>query len=297
MNKGKIDKKAKQTSFVNFFINAFLAIGKLIGGIISRSQALISSSIDSINDVISTGLVYFGIRKSQQEPDEGHPFGHERIDNAASIILAFLFLITGLFIIYNAILTIAQSSEIPLETPTNIAWIVTLTAIGVKLILYFYTVFIARKANSSSLKGLARDHIFDVIAMSITFVGVIIAVELDIPILDPIVAMFTGLLLIYNGIKVVIEAINKMVDKSAPKEIIEQLEFIINSHEGVKRIDNLRTRQFANKIFVEIDISVDENLSVKEGHQIATGVHDEIEKEIDEVKHVMVHINPFKKDE
>lgn len=297
MSSEKIEKKTRRTSFVNFFTNVFLAIGKLVGGIISRSQALISSSLDSINDVISTGLVYFGIRKSQQEPDENHPFGHERIDNATSIVLAFLFLITGLFIIYNAVLTIIQSSDIPIETPTSIAWIVTLAAIAIKLILYFYTVFVAKKANSSSLKGLARDHIFDVIAMITTFVGVIIAVELDIPILDPIVAMFTGLLLIYNGIKVVIEAINKMVDKSAPKEIIEQLEFIINSHEGVKRIDNLRTRQFANKIFVEIDISVDENLSVKEGHQIATGVHDEIEKEIDEVKHVMVHINPFKKDE
>ena len=294
-NNTKLDKKVKRTSFVNFLTNLVLALGKLIGGIISRSQALFSSAIDSINDVISTGLVFVGIKKSQKGPDENHPFGHERIDNAASIVLAFLFLLTGSFIIYNSIITIVESSKgtIELKAPTRLAWIVTLSAITIKLCLYFYTLVTAKKSKSTSLKSLATDHIFDVIAMGITLIGVVISVELDIPLLDPIIAIVTGLLLIYNGVKTTIESINCMVDKSASKDVIEQITNILNSHEGVKRVDNLRTRLFANRIYVEVEIAVDETLSVKQGHQIATDIHDEIEITIEEVKHVMVHVNPY----
>ena len=294
-NNTKLDKKVKRTSFVNFLTNLVLALGKLIGGIISRSQALFSSAIDSINDVISTGLVFVGIKKSQKGPDENHPFGHERIDNAASIVLAFLFLLTGSFIIYNSIITIVESSKgtIELKAPTRLAWIVTLSAITIKLCLYFYTLVTAKKSKSTSLKSLATDHIFDVIAMGITLIGVVISVELEIPLLDPIIAIVTGLLLIYNGVKTTIESINCMVDKSASKDVIEQITNILNSHEGVKRVDNLRTRLFANRIYVEVEIAVDETLSVKQGHQIATDIHDEIEITIEEVKHVMVHVNPY----
>jgi cation diffusion facilitator family transporter len=209
--------------------------------------------------------------------------------------LAFLFLLTGSFIIYNSIITIVESSNgtIDLKAPTRLAWIATLSAITIKLGLYFYTLVTAKKSKSTSLKSLATDHIFDVIAMSITLIGVVISVELDIPLLDPIIAIVTGLLLIYNGVKTTIESINCMVDHSASKDVIEQITNILNSHEGVKRVDNLRTRLFANRIYVEVDISVDEALSVKEGHQIATDVHDEIESTIGEVKHVMVHVNPY----
>jgi cation diffusion facilitator family transporter len=251
--------------------------------------------VDSINDVISTGLVFIGIKKSQKGPDENHPFGHERIDNATSIVLASLFLLTGSFIIYNSIITIVESSNgtIDLKAPTRLAWIVTLSAITIKLGLYFYTLVTAKKSKSTSLKSLATDHIFDVIAMGITLIGVVIAVELDIPLLDPIIAIVTGLLLIYNGVKTTIESINCMVDHSASKDVIKQINDILNSYEGVKRVDNLRTRLFANRIYVEVDISVDETLSVKEGHQIATDIHDEIESTIEEVKHVMVHVNPY----
>ncbi len=293
-NNIKLDKKVKRTSFVNFLTNLLLALGKLVGGIISRSQALFSSAIDSINDVISTGLVFVGIKKSQKGPDENHPFGHERIDNAASIVLAFLFLLTGFFIIYNSIITIVESSNgtIDLKAPTRLAWIVTLSAITIKLGLYFYTLVTAKKSKSTSLKSLATDHIFDVIALSITLIGVVIAVELDIPLLDPIIAIVTGLLLIYNGVKTTIESINCMVDHSASKDVIKQINDILNSHEGVKRVDNLRTRLFANRIYVEVEIAVDETLSVKEGHQIAENIHDEIENTMEEVKHVMVHVNP-----
>ncbi len=294
-NNTKIDKKTKRTSFVNFLTNLVLALGKLIGGIISRSQALISSALDSINDVISTGLVFIGIKKSQKGPDENHPFGHERIDNVASIVLAFLFVLTGAFIIYNSVLTIVQSSSgsIELQAPTRLAWIVTLSAIVIKLILYFYTIVTAKKSKSTSLKSLATDHIFDVVAMSITLIGVFISVELDIPLLDPIIAIVTGLLLIYNGVKTTIEAINHMVDRSASNDVISQIENILNSNEGVKRVDSLKTRLFANRIYVEVEIAVDETLSVKEGHQIAENIHDEIENKIEEVKHVMVHVNPY----
>ncbi len=83
-----------------------------------------------------------------------------------------------------------------------------------------------------------------------------------------------------------------MVDHSASKDVIKQINDILNSHEGVKRVDNLRTRLFANRIYVEVEIAVDETLSVKEGHQIAENIHDEIENTMEEVKHVMVHVNP-----
>lgn len=295
----KINRSTNQASFISLFANIILAVGKLIVGIIAGSASLISDAINSIDDVISTIVVVVGVKNSQKNPDSDHQFGHERMDSVAAVILSILFFITGAFIIYTAVMTIINvaNGSIVISPPKTLAWIVAGVAVLIKEALFIYTYRVSKKANSAALKGIAFDHQMDVIATSISFLAIILAISLKQPILDPIASLIIGLLIIWTGIKTITDAFRKMTDHVADPKIVAELEKVISEQAGVVCIDVLRTRQFGNKIFVDVEIAVDGNLRLDEAHDIAERVHNRVEKDFEEVKHIMVHVNPADKEE
>jgi len=297
MNAELDNKLAKQVSAVGFVSNLFLAISKLSVGIIANSQALISDSINSIGDVLSTFVVYIGVRASKKAADADHQFGHERLDSVAAIILSMFFLATAAFIGYEGVAKILAGVEGTLEPPGTLAWVVALIAIALKEFLYWYTMLAAKKLNSTALKAAAWDHQSDVISATGAFIGILGARLFNLPLLDPILSILICALIVITAVRIFKEATEQLVDKSCDAKTEQAIKDSITVVEGVKRIDILRTRQFGSRIYVDLEISVDNKMSLKNSHSIAEAVHDKIEKEFPLVKHIMVHVNPYSEKE
>jgi len=288
------DRANNRASLISLFANTFLALIKLIAGIIGSSQALVSDAINSIDDVISTVVVVIGVKKSQKSPDAKHQYGHERFDNVASIILAIIFILTAFGVGASAIMTMIIGRQTPLQLPNVMTSIVAGVAMLIKEILFVFTYRTARKTGSTSLRGMAIDHQVDVFSTGITLIGIILAIVLKLPVLDAVAALVSAVLILYSAIRILVNAINQMIDRAAPRALVEQIKQTITSVDGVDNIDLLRTRIFGAKIYVEVEIAVNPLITLNSAHLIAENVHDLIEKDFSNIKHIMVHVNPSK---
>ena len=111
---------------------------------------------------------------------------------------------------------------------------------------------------------------------------------------DPLVSIIIAILICKVAYEIFIEATNKLVDKSCDEETIKKIEKVVLKQKGVLGIDDIKTRIFGNKIYVDIEIALDGNKSLNETHKIAEKVHDKVEKKFDNIKHIMIHVNPYK---
>ena len=158
--------------------------------------------------------------------------------------------------------------------------------------MYQYTIRVSKKINSAALKADAWHHRSDALSSIGSFIG-ILGSRLGFKIFDPLASVIISLCIIKVSIDIFKDAIDKMVDKSCDKEVIDKVISVIEKNESVKNIDDIKTRQFGNKAYVDVEISVDENLLLKDAHKIAEEIHDSVENEINIVKHCMVHVNPY----
>lgn len=268
--------------------NMILGSGKVICGIIGTSTAMIADGIHSFSDVFTTIGVIIGLKLSSKEADEGHPYGHERIESISSLFLSVVLFMVAIGIGYSGIWNIITNNY---TIPGTLALIAAVVSILVKEWMYFYTIKYARKYNSSSLKADAWHHRSDSLSSIGALIG-IIGARMGYPILDPLVAVIICIIIVKVSYDICRQSIIQLIDSSASREEVEDIETKIIDIDGVIKIDNLKTRQYANKLYVDVDISVDSTVSVKEGHDIAAKVHNEIEKNPD-IKHCMVHVNPY----
>ena len=291
INRKKAIRKVNEVTLVGFIANIFLSIGKLVIGIVAFSQALISDAINSFGDVFSTIIAFIGLKASHKPHDKEHPYGHERLDSVTAIVLAIIFFVTALIIGGRAIFSIIENDQTA-TLPGMAAWITAGLVIIIKEALFVYTYINAKRMKSSSLRAAALDHQMDVLSSAFALIGIASAIYFRLPILDPIFSLLICLLIIYTAVNIFMEAIGKLVDKAAPEETETKIESVINEVTGVCRIDTLKTRVFGNRLYVEVEISCADDLSLIESHDIAEAVHDAVEDKFDEVKHIMVHVNP-----
>ena len=282
-------KEGLKTSVITIIANIFLAVFKIFAGIIGRSSAVLADGFHTLSDVLTTFVAILGLKISSKEADEDHPYGYEKYEPIFGKIISVVLVVTGVLIGYEGI-KILISGDI--KTPKNIALLAAFISIIGKEAMYRYTIKIAEKINSFSMRADAWHHRSDALSSIGTFVGVLGA-RLGFSILDPLAAIVVSILIIKVGVELYLNSISSLVDESADSDIIEKIEKTTHSVEGVKSIKDLKTRSFGSKIYVDISIRVKGKLTVKEGHDIAKRVHDLIEDEIDEVKHIMVHVEPY----
>ncbi len=284
-------KEGIKVSIISIFENIFLSIFKFICGIIGNSNAMISDSIHSLSDVLSTIIVIIGLKLSSKEEDKSHPYGHERIECIASFILSLLLFITGLGIGWIGIKTIFTENYSNIKIPTIIALIAAIISIITKEGMYWYTRNIAKKIHSDALMADAWHHRSD----SLSSIGSLIGIGgamLGFKLLDPIASIIICAFIIKVAFDIFKDSVDKMIDKSCSDDFIKKLEQLIFEIDGVISIDSLKTRLFGNKIYIDIEISANANLTLLDSHQIAQNVHDKIENTFCDVKHCMVHMNP-----
>lgn len=290
----KSDKSNEQiavrVSLIGILFNAFLAIFKLSAGIIAGSMAMVSDSINSMSDILSGAIVVVGVKISNKKSDKDHPYGHERFECVAAVILAVIIAATGIGVGYNGVKNIISGDYKNLPVPGILALIAAAVSIAIKEGLFWYTGFFAKKINSTALMAGAWDHRSDVFSLIGCFAG-ILGSRMGFPVLDSIACIFVCAFIIKTSVGIFIDAVGKMTDKATSDETTEEIRTIIQN-QGDFRIDQLKTRLFGDKIYVDVEISADGNLSLYDTHDMAQNIHDAVEKKNPNVKHCMVHVNP-----
>ncbi|SHH61504.1 cation diffusion facilitator family transporter [Clostridium intestinale] len=282
-------KLGTKVSVITMIINIVLSILKLIAGIIGRSSAMIADSVHSASDVFTTVIVIVGLKISSKKADREHPYGHERLESISAKLISEALILVGLVIGYKSALNLYNGN---LVIPGRVALFAALLSIVVKEAMYWYTIITARKIRSISMEGDAWHHRSDAFSSIGTFIG-ILGARFGYIFLDPLAGIIVSLLIIKVGIDLYKRAVKELIDSAADDEVINKIKNNVLSISRVKEIKNLKTRIFGNKIYVDIEVYVNEELSVREGHDIAELVENSIENEIDTVKHCMVHIEPF----
>lgn len=285
------EKTAMRVSTVSIAVNLLLSAGKLLAGIFGRSGAMISDAVHSASDVFSTFIVIAGIRISAKKSDVNHPYGHERMECVASIILATVLMATGFGIGLGGLRTILSGKWESLAVPGVTALAAAIVSIAGKEWMYWYTRAAAKKINSGALMADAWHHRSDSLSSIGALVG-IAGARMGYPVMDPAASMVISVFIAKAAYEIFMDAVDKMVDRACDRETEDQIRRIVLGQEGVLGIDRLMTRLFGARIYVDMEIAADGSRTLYETHEIAEQVHDAIEKAFPEVKHCMVHVNP-----
>lgn len=285
------EKVAMKVSFVSIMANVILSLFKLFAGIAAHSGAMVSDAVHSASDVFSTIVVIVGIRISSRKSDKEHPYGHERMECVAAIVLATILAVTGLGIGYTAVVKILSGNYADLAVPGALALVAAVISIAVKEGMYWYTRINAKKIDSSALMADAWHHRSDALS-SVGALAGIAGARLGFPICDVIASLCICFFIAKAAYDIFKDAVDKMVDKACDDETENELRNCALAQQGVLGVDLLRTRVFGNKIYVDIEICADGDETLREAHGIAERVHDSIEAQFAKVKHIMVHVNP-----
>lgn len=291
-----LQKVAVKVSIVTLGVNAVLVVFKTLAGIFGNSYALISDAVHSASDVFSTVIVLIGVKLAAKKADKKHPFGHERFECVAAILLAVVLFATGAGVGYSGINNIVTGEYKNFEIPGIIALVAAAVSIVVKELMFWYTYRAAKLVNSSALKADAWHHRSDSLSSIGSLVGVVGGL-CGVKILDSVACIVICLFIFKASIQIFIDAIKKMTDEACDEKTEEEIKNFISSFEGVLRVDNLMTRLFGNRIYVIAEIACDADLPLIEAHAIAEAVHSGIENKFPAVKHVTVHVNPFNETE
>lgn len=286
-----MDEKAiiEKMSIVTIFGNVLLSGIKLIAGILGNSGAMISDAIHSLSDVFTTIVALIGVLLSKQPEDREHPYGHERLECVASLILGLILAGTGFGIGYAGIEKVISGEE--LAVPTMLPLIAAVVSILVKEAMFWYTMYYAKKVDSSAFRADAWHHRTDAISSVGAFIGIGLA-KLGYPIMDPVASIIICLFILKIAFEISKDAVDKMLDTAGGQELEDELSDFILKQQGVERIDLLHTRQFGNRIYIDLEIAVRGDITLVEAHEIAETVHSNVETEFPNVKHVMIHVNP-----
>lgn len=281
----------RKLSLVSIIGNTVLSGFKLFAGIIGHSGAMISDSIHSFSDVLTTLIAYIGVKVSQKEADIAHPYGHERMECVASLFLAILLMVTGLGVGKVGIENIISGEYKTLAIPGVIALVAAIVSIIGKEAMFWYTRHYAKAISSAAFMADAWHHRSDALSSVGSLIGIGGAM-LGLPIMDSIASVIICLFILKVSIDILKDSISKMLDTSCGENYEAQLRNVIESHPDVVCVDVLHTRMFGNKVYIDAEIRVDGEKSLRESHLVAEQVHECVENQFPNVKHIMIHVNP-----
>ena len=278
-----------RVSIVTLIINALLSAGKFVIGIVAHSGALLSDAAHSLSDVLSTAVVMIGVKVSERDADEGHPYGHEKLESIAALVLAGMLFVTGIMIGIESVRGYISGEAF--VVPGMAALIAAFVSIVVKEWMFHYTKAVAKREKSDALLADAWHHRSDALSSVGSFLG-ILGARLGLEVLEPIACIVIALLIVKTAIDIFREATDKLVDRALDADREEDMRKTALSIPGVDEIKAFKSRLFGSRAYVDISIGVDPSLTIGEAHDIAEAVHDALEAKFPDAKHCMVHEEP-----
>ena len=285
----------RKTAAVGVFGNVLLAAFKLVAGLIGHSAAMVSDAVHSLSDVFATLIAFIGRKISEKPADKEHPYGHERFECIASVVLGVILIVTGVRIGMSCVESIMNKTYLTAAEPGIIALVAAIVSIVTKEAMFWYTMYQAKRMRSSVFRADAWHHRSDALSSVGALIG-IGAARMGYPVMDSVAGLIISVVILVVAARIISEAVNNMLDRAVDPEMEEEMHKVIDeyaSDNDIKlTVDSLITRKFGDKIYVDLEIGVDGDMKLKDAHDIAEDVHDLREKNFDDVKHVMVHLNP-----
>lgn len=297
MNKELIrSKQARKVTLIGFFVNAVLTIFKLIAGIIGKSGAMIADAVHSLSDFLTDIVVLVGFKFTSKPEDECHNYGHDKYETLATVIISVTLAIVGYQILKSGItnvLTVIRGGN--LAKPRLIALIAAIISVVFKELLYRYTLAAGEEINSPAVIANAWHHRSDVFSSIGTMIGIggSIILGQKWTILDPIASIIVSLFIFKVSFDIFLPSINELLEKSLDDEERNQIIKIFDKSHGVEDYHQLRMRRVGTKAVIEAHILVNENLNIKDAHNIAIDIEKKIRNFAGQDSIVTIHIEPY----
>ncbi|MGD9141470.1 MAG: cation diffusion facilitator family transporter [bacterium] len=274
---------------IGLWVNVCLVAVKMTAGILGKSQAMLADSLNSATDVVSTGIVYMGLKASAKPPDEKHPYGHGGIDTVVALGVILILLATGIVAGLGAVRCLFGNGE--LSRPGPVALYAAIFSIILKEVMFRYTFRVGKKSNSPSVIANAWDHRADVYSSIAALIG-IAGARMGYLYLDPIAGLFVSYMIIRISVTLIRSNLGEIIHEAPSEETIETIQKEVLVVPGVRRVRRARVHRVGHARFLDVDIQVDGGLTVTEGHDIATRVKFHLRDSIEHVSDVMVHVEP-----
>lgn len=282
-------KIAEKWAVIGMVGNIILSALKFTAGIMGRSSAMVADAIHSASDIVASFFVYVGIRISRKPADAGHPYGHYRAEIITTLIVGIMLWIAGYEIIKTAVATIRSDV---IEAPGRIALVAAVISILTKEIMYRLTYRAGKAINSPSTIANAKDHRSDAYSSIATLIG-ISAARLGFPIMDPIAGIVVSLFIFKMGYEIVVDAVKQIMDESVGEGMIEEVIALTGMVQGVIDAHYVRIRQSGSVYMIDMDIVVDNHLTIGEAHDICEDVRRTLHEKLEGVEEVRIHIDPL----
>jgi cation diffusion facilitator family transporter len=280
----------RRVTLVGSVLDFLLGVIKIVGGFFSHSQALIADGVHSFSDLATDVLVIYAAKHAHAEADEEHPYGHGRIETAATVGLGIALMLISLGIVYDAVSSLLEPEALVVPE----AWAMGLAAVSVvgKEAIYHYSMRHARRINSEMLRANAWHSRSDAISSVVVIVGVGGAL-LGMTYLDSVAALVVAVMIGKIGFDFAKSSVSELIDTGVDARHLDEIRDVIQSVDGVESLHLLRTRHMAGRVLVDVHIILhDPRVSVSEGHQISETVRALLMKRFEHIADVTVHIDP-----
>src|SRR5450759_3849207 len=282
---------ASRSTWVSVGVNLLLTIAQIVAGVLAKSQGLIADGIHSLSDLVADFVVLFASHHSQEDADADHPYGHQRFETAASLVLGVLLLVVGLGMLWSA----AQKLQAPetIATVHIVALWVAAGALTAKELLFRYMLSVAKRVKSSMLVANAWHARSDAASSLVVGIGIIGNLA-GYPILDPIAALIVGFMVTKMGWEFGWDALHDLMDRSVDEQEVDAIRRTLIETPGVSGVHDVRTRKMGDMIVVDAHLEVDASISVEAGHDIAVAARQRVLQR-HRVLNLMTHVDPWRR--
>jgi cation diffusion facilitator family transporter len=288
MNLSERYRKAKIGVLLGIFGNLFLSLFKLIAGILGNSFAVVADSIHSLSDMLTSVVVWVGLRVGKKPPDKYHPYGHGDAEPIAGLIVAIVLGVIGFEFIRESIAEIITGK---IYTPGTIAIIAVVVSIIAKYWMTFFVMKIGKETKSPALIADAYHHKSDFYTSIAVLIGVAGA-RVGFTVLDPLAAILVSFWIIKIGFDLGKKNIFSLMGEMPSEEILSDIKNITSKIKGVKNVHNVKIHYVGSNAFVTMHVNMDKGMKLSEAHKIATVVEEELKNKVDPISYVTVHPEP-----
>jgi len=289
------ENAAKRVAWISVWSNVILTFGKLVIGLLAASNALFADGVHSAADVFASVIVLLVIKISNKPADVEHPYGHGKAEVIVSGIIGILLFLVSLYIVYEGIAGFFH----PVEAPSFIAFWVGLFSYIAKVCLFRYSMNVGKRMNSKAIEAIAYDHQADIVASLAAAIGVLISylgARFDIVFLlygDKVASIFVAYLIFKIAKEMMTEAFHILIERNVSQDLMDQFKEVVYQFPDVKRIDRIRAREHGHYLIMDIRLSIDQDKTIKQGHDLSHEIKDALKDKFEQIEEVMIHLNPY----